>query len=87
MLVLSRKSNESIQITTPQGQKIEVLVVELRGDKARLGITAPRDVVIDRTEVAEAKIRDALRKAPVHSSSEETVEVIVGPSPSKTPKV
>ena len=50
MLVLSRKKNESIEI----GRDVVVTVVETRGDKVRLGIEAPRDVPVHRSEVAEA---------------------------------
>jgi len=49
MLVLSRKENESIVID----ENIVVTVVEIRGDKVRLGIEAPRDVPVHRKEVAE----------------------------------
>ncbi|MCA9089559.1 MAG: carbon storage regulator CsrA [Planctomycetaceae bacterium] len=54
MLVLSRKKNESIVID----DRIVITVVEVRGDKVRLGIEAPRDVSIHRQEVF-----DALRQA------------------------
>ncbi len=50
MLVLSRKKNESIVIDNT----ITVTVVEIRGDKVRLGIVAPRDVPVHRQEVYEA---------------------------------
>ena len=50
MLVLSRKKDESIVI----GRDVTVTVVETRGDKVRLGIDAPRDVPVHRSEVAEA---------------------------------
>ena len=50
MLVLSRKKNESIVID----EKIVITVVEIRGDKVRLGIEAPREVPIHRSEVYEA---------------------------------
>jgi carbon storage regulator len=49
MLVLSRKKSESIVIGR-QGE-IEVKVVEVRGDKVRLGIEAPGDVPVHRREV------------------------------------
>ena len=50
MLVLSRKRNESIVID----DHIVITVVEVRGDKVRLGIEAPREVPIHRSEVYEA---------------------------------
>jgi carbon storage regulator len=50
MLVLSRKSNESIVINN----NITITVVEIRGDKVRLGIVAPKEVPVHRQEVFEA---------------------------------
>lgn len=50
MLVLSRKKNERIII----GGNIVVTVVEVRGDKVRIGIEAPREMPVHREEVHEA---------------------------------
>lgn len=50
MLVLSRKKNESIVIDG----NIVITVVEVRGDKVRLGIEAPREVPVHRSEVYDA---------------------------------
>ncbi len=50
MLVLSRKQNELIRIS----DDISVMVVEIRGDKVRLGIEAPLNVSVHRGEVYEA---------------------------------
>jgi carbon storage regulator len=50
MLVLSRKKNESIVINND----ITVTVVEIRGDKVRLGIVAPKEVPVHRQEVFDA---------------------------------
>ena len=50
MLVLSRKKNEKIIIN----DDISITVVEIRGDKVRLGIEAPREVPVHRGEVYEA---------------------------------
>jgi carbon storage regulator len=50
MLVLSRKKNESIVVNN----NIVVTVVEIRGDKVRLGIVAPKDVPVHRQEVYDA---------------------------------
>jgi len=49
MLVLSRKANETIVI----GDDIVVTVVEIRHDRVRLGIEAPREVTVHRREVYE----------------------------------
>lgn len=47
MLVLTRRINESIVIN----DDVSVLVVEVRGDRVRLGIEAPKDVSVHRKEV------------------------------------
>ena len=55
MLVLSRKKDERIRI----GDDITLTVVDVRGDKVRLGIEAPRDMSVDREEIRKRK--DATR--------------------------
>jgi len=50
MLVLTRKLNESIVIN----DNVSVLVVEIRGDRVRLGIDAPKDVIVHRQEIYNA---------------------------------
>lgn len=58
MLILSRTKHESIVIRVPPSsevQEIKVMVTELRGNKARLGFTANREVSVFREEV-QAKI-------------------------------
>ena len=50
MLVLSRKKNESIVIN----DDITIVVVEIRGDKVRLGVEAPKEVPVHRREVFDA---------------------------------
>lgn len=47
MLCLSRKKDEKIII----GDNIEIMIIEVRGDVVRLGITAPKDISIHREEV------------------------------------
>jgi carbon storage regulator len=54
MLVLSRKKSESIIIN----DNITIVVVELRGDKVRLGVEAPKEVPVHRREVYDAIRRD-----------------------------
>ena len=55
MLVLSRQSDETIII----GDNIRVTIVEVRGDKVRIGIDAPRDVTVHRQEIYDAIRREA----------------------------
>lgn len=50
MLVLSRKKNEIIRIN----DDISIVVVDIRGDKVRLGVEAPKDIPVHRNEVWEA---------------------------------
>jgi carbon storage regulator len=57
MLVLSRKKDEKIVIGEGPN-KITLVVVEVRGDKVRLGIEAPREVPVHRHEVYEAIQRE-----------------------------
>lgn len=57
MLVLNRQRDERIVITTPQGQRIIVMVTDIRGDQVRLGVSAPADVRIDRWEIDQIKRR------------------------------
>ena len=52
MLALTRKVGEKIII----GGETVVEIVEIRGNKVRLGVTAPKHIIIDRTEVHEARI-------------------------------
>lgn len=54
MLVLSRRKNESLQI----GPDILITICEIQGDKVRIGITAPKDVTVDRLEVAQRKEKE-----------------------------
>jgi carbon storage regulator len=66
MLVLSRKRNESVVIN----DNITVVVVDVRGDKVRLGIDAPKDVPVHRKE-----IYDTIRNADVHKNVNVNVRV------------
>ncbi len=75
MLVLSRKKNESIIIN----DLITLTVIEIRGDKVRLGIEAPKDVPVHRREVYEAI------QAQIRSSS--STSELSPPDFSHTPEV
>jgi carbon storage regulator len=79
MLVLSRERDESIVI----GDNIVVTIVDVRGDKVRLGIQAPAEIPVHRQEVYEAIQRENRSKvpsvAPVGLSSKPLNADVVGP--------
>ena len=71
MLVLSRKKNESIVIN----DDITVVVVEIRGDKVRLGVEAPKEIPVHRPEVYEVIKRSENGEATnSENNSRETAE-------------
>ena len=65
MLVLSRQRDESIMI----GDDVEITIVDVRGDKVRLGITAPKDIPVHRRE-----IYDAIKKEKSEGTGSETLK-------------
>lgn len=65
MLVLSRKKNESIVINND----ITIVVVEIRGDKVRLGVEAPKEVPVHRREVFDAIQRNTQQTGEAASSA------------------
>jgi carbon storage regulator len=69
MLVLTRKSNQSIMI----GDDIEVSVLSIMGEKVRIGIQAPRDVPVFRKEVY-LEIQQEQVGTPAPDSPRETVD-------------
>lgn len=62
MLVLSRHRDESIMI----GDNVVVTIVDIRGDKVRLGIDAPQDIPVHRQEVYDAIQRENLKATQIH---------------------
>jgi carbon storage regulator len=66
MLVLSRKKNESIVINND----ITIVVVEIRGDKVRLGVEAPKEVPVHRREVYDAIKRAHAEEAAAEKPAE-----------------
>lgn len=93
MLVLSRKKDESIVINND----ITIVVVEIRGDKVRLGVEAPKEVPVHRREVfdaiargepVEAKVTSVVRTSVAidhEKSTAETASLLV--KPAVAPKV
>ena len=58
MLILTRRPGESIQV----GEDIEISVLEIRGNQVRLGINAPADVLVLRSELLEPKAQSDLEQ-------------------------
>lgn len=65
MLVLSRQLDESIMI----GDDIVITIVDIRGDKVRLGIAAPQSIPVHRQEVYEMILRENMEAAYVAGGS------------------
>lgn len=57
MLILTRRQGEEIRI----GEDIKVVVLGIKGMQVRLGVEAPREITVDREEIALKRAADALR--------------------------
>jgi carbon storage regulator len=55
MLVLSRRPGESIVIDLGNGQRVTITHIDVKHDRARIGIEAPKEVTVDREEVRQKK--------------------------------
>jgi carbon storage regulator len=77
MLVLSRQRDESIMI----GDTIVVTIVDIRGDKVRLGINAPSEIPVHRQEVYEAIQRENLRASQLQPGDTQNIGTFAGRSP------
>ena len=65
MLVLSRQRDESIVI----GDNVVITIVDIRGDKVRLGIEAPGEIPVHRQEVYEAIQRENRKPGPLETGT------------------
>ena len=75
MLVLSRQRDESIMI----GDDVEITIVDVRGDKVRLGITAPKKIPVHRREIYDAIQREkAEAQAAAQPSEPKTSQPVPG---------
>lgn len=79
MLVLSRKQRESIVI----GDGIKVTVVDIRGDKVRLGICAPTRIAVHRKEVYDAIKRENERASRIDGVELESLAQTIRPGPAR----
>ncbi len=84
MLVLSRQRDESIMI----GDDVEITIVDVRGDKVRLGITAPKSIPVHRREIYDAIQREKAQKAEaeVHANPSEATDKPEDPTRRKNTK-
>lgn len=82
MLVLSRQRDETIMI----GDEIEITIVDIRGDKVRLGITAPTKIAVHRKEVYEAIRSENERAARLEKPLVSTTALPVSPSATRAGK-
>jgi len=87
MLVLSRQRDESIMI----GDDVEITIVDVRGDKVRLGITAPREIPVHRREIYDTIQREkaAAEKAATgktEKTSEAEPDTVAQEQPEKEPQ-
>ncbi len=78
MLVLSRQRDESIMI----GDDVEIIIVDVRGDKVRLGITAPKEIPVHRREIYDAIQREKRQKKEAQEKQEKESQA---PQPSQEP--
>lgn len=81
MLVLSRQRDETIMI----GDDVEITVVDIRGDKVRLGINAPRTVQVHRKEVYEAIKRENAAAAKVQVDDLHAAAAAIKPNGTPSP--
>lgn len=79
MLVLSRQRDETIMI----GDEIEITVVDIRGDKVRLGITAPTKIAVHRKEVYEAIKRENEQAARITGADLPRAADAISPGPAR----
>jgi len=77
MLVLSRQRDESIMI----GDDVEIIIVDVRGDKVRLGITAPKNIPVHRREIYDAIQREKREKEKPQKQQEKESQAQQGKKP------
>ena len=79
MLVLSRQRDETIMI----GDEIEISVVDIRGDKVRLGINAPTRIAVHRKEVYDAIKRENAQAARLGAEDIDSLAQTIKPGPAR----
>jgi carbon storage regulator len=79
MLVLSRQRDETIMI----GDEIEISIVDIRGDKVRLGINAPTRIAVHRKEVYDAIRRENTQAARLGTTDLDSLAQTIQPGPAR----
>ena len=79
MLVLSRQRDETIMI----GDEIEISIVDIRGDKVRLGINAPTRIAVHRKEVYDAIKRENTQAARLGTTDLDSLAQTIQPGPAR----
>ncbi|HCT43973.1 MAG: carbon storage regulator [Phycisphaerae bacterium] len=79
MLVLSRQRDETIMI----GDEIEISIVDIRGDKVRLGINAPTRIAVHRKEVYDAIKRENAQAARLGANDIDSLAQTIKPGPAR----
>ena len=79
MLVLSRQRDETIMI----GDEIEISIVDIRGDKVRLGINAPTRIAVHRKEVYDAIRRENTQAAKLGTTDLDSLAQTIKPGPAR----
>ncbi len=81
MLILTRRAGEAIRI----GDDIEVTVMAVNGSQVRIGINAPRNIAVDREEIAERKRRDRAGGERAYEEGAAQGAAGAGPQPLRAP--
>ncbi len=71
MLILTRRAGQALRI----GDDIEVTVMAVNGSQVRIGINAPRQVAVDREEIAERKRRERAVSNPAAGGHADTLKI------------
>jgi len=79
MLVLSRQRDETIMI----GDEIEISIVDIRGDKVRLGINAPTRIAVHRKEVYDAIRHENTQAAQLGTTDLDSLAQTIQPGPAR----
>jgi len=84
MLILTRTAGQRLIITTPAGETIAIQIMDCRGN-VKVGIDAPKDIVVDREEIHDRKVAEGTAAAPALASA--MVRAVVDPRRDPTKRI